>query len=89
MSKSLIALVRHFGWTRFQAVVGNSSHWREAAHTLRQRAENNKLDMISDVYFEEPDLESGEMNQLVEETKDRTRSELGGACGIFSFVLNS
>jgi len=74
VSKSLIALMQKFNWNRFQAVVGNTSNWREAASTLRQRSVVASLHMNPDVFFEEPYYGVEEMPSLVEKTYKLTRS---------------
>ena len=70
--------MKHFKWTRFQAIVGDSATWIEAAQTLRQLAEANDIKMNPDKTYTEPYIGAEEnlMPALVEQTYQQTRSEL-------------
>ena len=76
VSKSVISLMKHFGWTRFQAVVGSLFNWKEAARTLTELAKQNGIDMNKDVYFHEPYIGPDVMPQLIENTFKNTRSKI-------------
>lgn len=66
--------MKYYNWNRFQAIVGNSSIWREAAGTLRQLAQEHSLEMNEDVHFHEPYMGLQEMPHLLDITYQRTRS---------------
>ena len=74
VSKSVISLMKYFGWTHFQAVVGESTNWKEAATTLVDLAKQNEIDMSRNVYFSEPYIGANEMPSLIERTYRNTRS---------------
>ena len=75
--------MKFFGWTHYQAIVGESATWREAAHTLRELAQDNDVAMNKDVYFSNPYLGmKDEMSKLVEDTYRMTRSKYSGTSDI-------
>jgi len=67
--------MKHFGWTRFQAVVGGSPNWKEAAQTLTELAKKNGIEMNKGVYFHEPYIGPNVMPSLIENTYQNTRSK--------------
>lgn len=74
VSKSVISLMKYFGWTRAQAIVGGSVNWKEAARTLTELAKSNGIEMNKDVYFSEPYVGANEMPNLLQTTYLITRS---------------
>jgi len=74
VSKSVISLMKFFGWSRAQAIVGGSVNWKEAARTLTELAKSNDIEMNKDVYFSEPYVGSQEIPALIDKTYLKTRS---------------
>jgi len=59
VSKSLISIMKHFDWTSFTMVVGSrqdegKTNWEEAAETLQELAEDNKIRINHKMLFTEP-----------------------------------
>lgn len=75
VSRSVIALMKHFNWTRFTPVVDNTEVWLDTLKVLATLAENNNIIMSEKKvvkYLDESDVQ--QLADIVRETYQETRS---------------
>ncbi|XP_064617845.1 guanylate cyclase 32E-like isoform X2 [Liolophura sinensis] len=89
VSRSVIALMKHFNWTRFTPVVDNTEVWLDTLKVLATLAEKNNILMSEKKvvkYLDESDVQ--QLAEIVKETYQETRIYvfLGDDHGLIDFV---
>ncbi|XP_013384336.1 guanylate cyclase 32E [Lingula anatina] len=71
VSKSVIALMKYFQWTKTALIVGNRTIWLETAAAVKELADQNDISITVERIFE--DKFTTAMNDIVDETHQHTR----------------
>ncbi|KAL5019050.1 hypothetical protein ScPMuIL_004772 [Solemya velum] len=73
VSKSIISMIKHFGWRTFSIVVGSSAIWNETAQSLVELSEMNNIIVSQIAYFQQPYAPNDDMYSIIINTFRKTR----------------
>lgn len=75
VSESIIAILKYFQWRYFLMVVGRKTNWLETADALKKLSTRNNITVRGVVYFDEPYMSGGAIQNLILETYENTHSK--------------
>ena len=75
MSKSVIAMMKYYGWTSCSILSQDIEPWRETAHHLEVEAENEQVRINEKKEFGTSPVDPKDVEKLLAETFENTRSE--------------
>lgn len=76
VSKSVIAIMKYFGWTNIALIVGNNTVWLETAETMKDLARHHGISINITRIFSDSYNSTTEMIDIAHTTYQDTRSEM-------------
>ncbi|XP_055334707.1 receptor-type guanylate cyclase Gyc76C-like [Paramacrobiotus metropolitanus] len=76
VTKSIIALLKHFDWQKFSIVYGSTHAWQAIAKNLKEQAALYNMTVNSESEFKEPyqpDFEESHFPEIIDSTHKKTR----------------